>query len=633
MKKFLLALVSITLLNLLSNAQNVNIPDANFKGALTSNVLVNTNGDGEISVAEAAAYTGSLDVGNMGISSLTGIEAFTGITSLYVYQNLLTGVDISANVALTEFDCENNMLTSLDITANTALVNLYCSNNALTGLNLRNGNNVNFVTFYAMGNPDLLCIAVDSVGWATSNWTVANGNIDSTASFSLDCGPFVTIPDSSFRVNLLANAAINTINDGKISVTEASAFSGTLNVSNKGIYDLTGIEAFTALTNLNCSNNSLTKLDISANTALNYLYCVYNNLDSLDVSANTALSLLNCSRNSISELDVSANTALSTLTCAFNPLGSLDVSNNVALSSLSCSNNSLTSLDVSQNTALTGLNCTDNFLTGLNLSANVALKSVNCRNNLLVGLDVSNNTALITLNCDNNSIPNLEVSADTALLSLQCVNNNLDSLNVSTLKNLAILHCSRNRITTLDLSNKPNLEFLECAANLLTSIDVSEHTNLTILNCDSNSLSVLNVRNGNNINFSTFSAKGNPNLLCIEVDSVAWATTNWTVANGNIDSTASFSLDCSSTVGIAEQDQSFVVFPNPATGSLTIEQQLTILSRLQEIQLINAQGQLVLSDVLDRQTTTLDISALSKGIYFLRMSEGDKVVNRKIVIE
>ena len=41
-----------------------------------------------------------------------------------------------------------------------------------------------------------------------------------------------------------------------------------LDVSSKNIADLTGIEDFIALTELQCHNNQLTSLDVSANTAL-----------------------------------------------------------------------------------------------------------------------------------------------------------------------------------------------------------------------------------------------------------------------------------------------------------------------------------------------------------------------------
>src|SRR5687768_3157173 len=73
----------------------VNIPDANFKAALVSNSAINTNLDTEIQDTEAAAFAGTLDVSNLLISDLTGIEAFTAMIGL---------------------DCANNNITSLDLT-------------------------------------------------------------------------------------------------------------------------------------------------------------------------------------------------------------------------------------------------------------------------------------------------------------------------------------------------------------------------------------------------------------------------------------------------------------------------------------------------------------------------------------
>ena len=70
----------------------------------------------------------------------------------------------------------------------------------------------------------------------------------------------VFIPDLNFKNALLANASINTVNDGEISVVEAAVYGGFLNVNSSNIADLTGIEAFTNIDNLNCSDNQLTSL-------------------------------------------------------------------------------------------------------------------------------------------------------------------------------------------------------------------------------------------------------------------------------------------------------------------------------------------------------------------------------------
>ena len=84
-KTALLIIGMIVLITASSLAQcpgsvTVTIPDANFKAALVADTEINTNGDGEIQCAEAAAWTGTIDVSSKTISDLTGIEAFTNIT-------------------------------------------------------------------------------------------------------------------------------------------------------------------------------------------------------------------------------------------------------------------------------------------------------------------------------------------------------------------------------------------------------------------------------------------------------------------------------------------------------------------------------------------------------------------------
>jgi len=68
-------------------AQNVNIPDANFKAYLVANTAINTNGDTEIQESEAASFTGQIGCSNKGITNMTGLEAFTSLTALQCIQN------------------------------------------------------------------------------------------------------------------------------------------------------------------------------------------------------------------------------------------------------------------------------------------------------------------------------------------------------------------------------------------------------------------------------------------------------------------------------------------------------------------------------------------------------------------
>jgi hypothetical protein len=63
----------------------------------------------------------------------------------------------------------------------------------------------------------------------------------------------VNILDANFKKYLVGNKAINTNGDKEIQVSEASVFNRTIDCSFINISNLTGIEAFTALTYLDCN--------------------------------------------------------------------------------------------------------------------------------------------------------------------------------------------------------------------------------------------------------------------------------------------------------------------------------------------------------------------------------------------
>ena len=76
----------------LSNAQIIDFPDPNFKNALLNySPPVDTNGDGEISVSEAASPDRlRFEEASMSISDFTGLEFFTNLTILEIRDQLMT---------------------------------------------------------------------------------------------------------------------------------------------------------------------------------------------------------------------------------------------------------------------------------------------------------------------------------------------------------------------------------------------------------------------------------------------------------------------------------------------------------------------------------------------------------------
>ena len=109
----------------------------------------------------------------------------------------------------------------------------------------------------------------------------------------------VTIPDVNFKNYLVGNSNINTNSDTEIQVDEALAVK-RLKCTNKSITDMTGIEAFTNLTYLDCDTNQVTSLDVHANTLLDTLHCAHTSLaGTFDASTLNSLVYLYIPYNSV----------------------------------------------------------------------------------------------------------------------------------------------------------------------------------------------------------------------------------------------------------------------------------------------------------------------------------------------
>lgn len=151
--------------------------------------------------------------------------------------------------------------------------------------------------------------------------------------------------------------------DGTVSLDEYNRMEITMNwvafldLPNKNITSLAGIEYFTDLVTLDCSGNQLTTLDVTKLTKLKFLVCNDNQLTALDVTGLTILKNLFCSDNQLTTLDVTGLTSLTDLECNGNQLVSLDVSTLKELQILWCHGNKMTALDITNNAYLGDLKC------------------------------------------------------------------------------------------------------------------------------------------------------------------------------------------------------------------------------------------------------------------------------------
>ena len=270
---------------------------------------------------------------------------------------------------------------------------------------------------------------------ATFTKTASGGIGDDTdlaAGMILDLGA-IDLSGATYREAITNPAFINAVGDkvgwektgGIVYLTEANKKAieavTSLNIEGKNLTDISGIEYFTNLTELNCDKNQLTELPVEKLTQLKYLYCSYNQLTELPVENLTQLTELSCFDNQLTALPVENLTQLTTLFCSNNQLTALPVENLTQLTTLSCRNNQLTALPVGNLTLLEQLNCGTNLLTELDIEKLTQLTSLSCNNNQLTSLPVDGLTNLNVLSCHDNRLTELDIR-NLNLNSLHCGN-------------------------------------------------------------------------------------------------------------------------------------------------------------------------------------------------------------------
>lgn len=88
-------------------------------------------------------------------------------------------------------------------------------------------------------------------------------------------------------------------------------------------------------------------------------------------------------------------------------------------------------------------------------------------------------------------------------------------------------------------------------------------------------------------------------------------------------------------VGLNElnSESRITIFPNPANDNISIELLNLLPSTKNTISIYNIQGQLLFQKYSDLAKTEIDISTLSKGIYFIKIQNSDNIIFQKFVKE
>jgi uncharacterized repeat protein (TIGR01451 family) len=239
-------------------AQIVNIPDTNFKKALLQHSpVIDTNGDGQIQVSEAAGIT-YLAVPSSNISSLEGVKAFVNLVRLH---------------------CSDNKLTTLDVDGLSQLETLIC------GFNL-------FSTIQPTGLGN-----IKELDLGANNPLLTSVNLSGMASLTrISCSGICPLLTS---VNLYNMPALQHV---EFRNTEAVNSFSVRNNANLRILELYG-------------NSSLSMLDLTGCNGLQYLMCGSCNFKAFELGGLPELVHFSCNNNPIKRIDVSKNPKLTVIYC------------------------------------------------------------------------------------------------------------------------------------------------------------------------------------------------------------------------------------------------------------------------------------------------------------------------------
>ncbi len=279
-----LIVVLFVLVTFFGKSQNTNVPDPIFEQYLITHGFDTGSIDGVVPSSNlSTVYV--LQVQNLGLNSLQGIEDMTNLVFL---------------------DCSNNNITTLDLSNNLHLLNLLCSQNQISSLLV--GQNSTLAGIYAAYNQ--------------------LSNIDVSFCPSLS--------SLEFRYN-----NISSINLENLSLLEFLGISknnlSTIDVSKNPI-----------IKRLDCSKNNISTLNVASNFMLDSLVCDSNNLTNLNLSNLNNLHVLICDNNQIDgTLDVSDNELLKSISCSKNSIDIVNIENCPALQRIFVSDNQLTSFDIS----------------------------------------------------------------------------------------------------------------------------------------------------------------------------------------------------------------------------------------------------------------------------------------------
>ena len=243
--------------------------------------------------------------------------------------------------------------------------------------------------YYLMGRNDWLRDHDLGVQFSDSSfasrYTVPTNNYSRPGSASVLINES-TFPDSYFRWYVSAYFDIN--GDGLLSDNEAAS-ANVITCNSQGVTSLKGIEYFTELTRLGCTDGNLTSLDLTNLHKMEWLDCARNRISYLRISKTYTWDYICIAGNNLGSISLQDMASVRCLDCAGNPMGSVDISGCSGMERLYCMSCSLTSLNVSGCSKLLTILANSNQLGSIDISSCPKLRYLDIRSNSLSSLDIS----------------------------------------------------------------------------------------------------------------------------------------------------------------------------------------------------------------------------------------------------
>lgn len=194
---------------------------------------------------------------------------------------------------------------------------------------------------------------------------------------------------------------------------------------------------------------------------------------------------LQCYEKPIDEIDVSKNLYLKELMVYDTKIKKLDVSKNSKLLKLICAKTYISSIDLSKNPELTYLNCSETKIDKIDISSNKKLEYVDVSGTYISDIDVSGNPNLEQLGVSDTGIKEIDVSGCGNLMLLALDNTVINNVDISQNEKLEVLFFSGcKNLKNIDISNNHKLSWITLEKSGIKNLDLTGFTEISEVKCD-----------------------------------------------------------------------------------------------------------------------------------------------------